>query len=192
MFRKSMIGVFLAPGILLAAVAVQAKLQNTTRDKTAKPVHFVKEGKRMQLSSSAFKEGEFIPQRYTCDGRNISPPLQWSGVPDGAKSLVLVCDDPDAPMGTWVHWMVVNIPAETTGLEEAEPVPGAAYELKNSSGHTHYDGPCPPGGVHRYFFKLYALDVAVLDNATPQSLPALLKKHGVAEAQLMGRYQRHR
>ena len=116
----------------------------------------------MQLMSSSFKDGNHIPSIYTCDGKDISPPLSWTGLPAEAKSLALVCDDPDAPAGTWVHWVAWNLPAETTELKEALPTkkefPNGMRQGKNDFDRIGYGGPCPPSGVHRYFFKLYALD----------------------------------
>ncbi len=184
MFKPPIVGVILMLALWLTAVVTQAKLKTTHSD------HLVKEVSTMHLTSKAFQEGAFIPLRYTCDGQDISPPLQWSQVPTEAKSLVLICDDPDAPMGTWVHWIVVDLPPDSKGLAEGEPVPKPARELKNSSGRITYGGPCPPHGIHRYFFKLYALDVPTLEKVTPQTLPALLQEHTLAEVHLMGRYQR--
>lgn len=111
----------------------------------------------MKISSSAFGNNEYIPSKYTCDGENINPSLEFSGVPD-SQSLVLIMDDPDAPMGTWVHWIIWNIDSKTTGIKE-NSVPIGAIQGKNSSATNKYIGPCPPSGTHRYFFKLYSLDV---------------------------------
>lgn len=151
---------------------------------------------RLVLESSAFKEGGDIPKQYGCKGADISPPLEWSGVPADAKSLALIVDDPDAPMGTWVHWVIFNIPANSTGLpEDVKPtnsLPDGATQGKNDFRNIGYGGPCPPGGTHRYFFKLYALDT-LLQLKAGISKPDLLnamKGHIVAEGQLMGRYSR--
>lgn len=142
----------------------------------------------MKLSSPAFADGKPIPPAHTCDGANSIPPLDISDVPASAKSLALVMDDPDAPMGTWDHWLVWNIPATTRKITgQPEGVPG-----KNSWGRTDYGGPCPPSGVHRYFFRLYALDT-MLDlpaGSDKASLRQAMKGHIVAEATLMGTYQR--
>jgi hypothetical protein len=148
------------------------------------------------VTSSAFTEGALIPKKYTCDAEDISPDLKWSGVPSGAKSVALICDDPDAPVGTWVHWVLFNIPAELSALPTGIP---ADATLKNGARHGKndfrklgYGGPCPPGGTHRYFFKLYALDsVLTLESgSTKAQLLAAMKGHILAEGQLMGRYQR--
>jgi Raf kinase inhibitor-like YbhB/YbcL family protein len=150
----------------------------------------------LKISSSAFSEGEMIPARYTCDGSDVSPDLSWSGVPKAAKSLALICDDPDAPMGTWVHWVLFNIPADAVGLP-AEIASSA--KLENGARHgtndfrrLGYGGPCPPGGTHRYFFKLYALDTELkLDSGiTKAQLVEAIQGHILAEAQLMGKYKR--
>lgn len=144
----------------------------------------------MKLTSPAFVEGKSIPSDYTCDGADRIPLLEMSDVPAGAKSLALVVDDPDAPMGTWDHWVVWNIPPATKKID-AQP-PGVAG--KNSWGRTNYGGPCPPSGTHRYFFKLYALDV-LLDlpaGSNKASLQEAVKGHILTETQLMGTYQRRK
>lgn len=150
----------------------------------------------IKLTSPAFSEGSMIPSKYTCDGENISPPLQWDKVPDGTKSIALINDDPDAPMGTWVHWVIYNIKPDTRELTEKIPLD---KELKNGArqGLTSfkkigYGGPCPPGGIHRYYFKLYALDSAVnpAGNAGKDELLRAMQGHIIGQGQLMGRYQR--
>jgi len=150
----------------------------------------------LEITSSAFSEDTMIPTRYTCDGPDVSPDLAWSGVPDTAQSLALICDDPDAPMGTWVHWVLFNIPAGTSGLP-AEIPPDAVLENgarhgTNDFGRLGYGGPCPPGGTHRYFFKLYALDTEpdLASGITKAELLEAMEGHILAEAQLMGKYKR--
>jgi Raf kinase inhibitor-like YbhB/YbcL family protein len=152
---------------------------------------------RMQLSSTAFTDGAAIPAQYTCDAKNVSPALKWSGVPAGTKSLALIVDDPDAPVGTWVHWVLYDLPATTSEL--AEDLPKSQYVANggkqglNDFKHLGYGGPCPPrGSPHRYFFKLYALAV-LLDlkpGLTKKELEHAMEKHVLAQAQLMGTYQR--
>ncbi len=148
------------------------------------------------ITSSVFSEGGMIPKKCTCDAEDISPDLKWSGVPQGAKSLALICDDPDAPVGTWVHWVLFNIPADVTTLAAGIPADAA---LKNGARHGKndfrklgYGGPCPPGGTHRYFFKLYALDtVLTLDSgSTKAQLLSAMQNHILAEGRLMGTYKR--
>jgi Raf kinase inhibitor-like YbhB/YbcL family protein len=140
------------------------------------------------LSSSAFKAGETIPARFTCDGDNKNPSLSISGVSEKAKSLVLIVDDPDAPMGVWNHWLVWNINPQTTSIGEGEIPAGTVG--KNSGGNFRYDGPCPPSGTHRYFFKLYELD-AKLDlpaDSPKAAVEQAISGHLVDSTQLMGLY----
>jgi len=150
------------------------------------------------IESPAFKNGEFIPSKYTCDGEDISPALKWSNIPEGTKSLALICDDPDAPIGDWVHWVLYNIPPQTRELKEHIP---SDKILKDGSIHGlndwkryGYGGPCPPSGVHRYFFKLYALDTKLNlgPGATKKQLLDAMKGHIIAQGELMGKYQRKR
>ena len=150
----------------------------------------------LKLTSTAFEDGGLIPSKYTCDGEDVSPPLAWSGVPDGAKTLALVADDPDAPHGTWVHWVVYQIPAAERGLAENAPkteaLASGARQGKNDFGKVGYGGPCPPSGTHRYFFKLYALDGEpnLPPGVSKEQLLKAVEGHVLAEGQLMGRYQR--
>lgn len=116
------------------------------------------EEKNMKLTSPVFNNGDYIPDKYTCDGENVNPPLEISGVPENAKSLVLIIDDPDAPAGDWVHWTVWNIPPDTRNISE-NSVPFGVAEGLTDFGRPGYGGPCPPSGVHHYQFKLYALDI---------------------------------
>jgi Raf kinase inhibitor-like YbhB/YbcL family protein len=149
------------------------------------------------LTSSAFKEGEIIPKKYTCDGPDVSPPLHWSVPPAGTHSYVMIADDPDAPVGTWVHWVIYNLPLDLRGLLEGIPtkqrLPDGACQGLNDFKRIGYGGPCPPPGKpHRYFFKLYALDT-VLDLKPRETKGQVLdacKGHILAEAQFMGRYGR--
>lgn len=150
-----------------------------------------------ELTSSAFKPGELIPTKHTCDGADVSPPLAWTEPPSGTKSFALVCDDPDAPAVTWVHWVLYNVPAATRQLPEGiKPTPVLEDESQqgtNGFRRLGYGGPCPPRGApHRYFFRLYALD-AMLDIAPGATKPDLLRAmqgHVKGEAVLMGRYAR--
>ena len=147
--------------------------------------------------STAFSHNGTIPKRHTCQGDDISPPLRWRDVPSGAKSLVLIVDDPDAPKVTWVHWVLYNLPAETGGLPTAvmsKDLPAGTEEALNSWGRVGYGGPCPPIGRHRYFFKLYALDTR-LDGLPKQDKDAIVEAmqgHIVEETQLMETYQKAR
>lgn len=148
------------------------------------------------VTSAAFDEGGLIPARYTCDGENVSPPIQLTGVPEETKSIALICDDPDAPVGTWVHWVIYDLPAAPTGLPEAvspdRMVLGGAKQGTNDFRKIGYGGPCPPSGTHRYFFKVYALDTALnlKPGATNRELLQAMEGHVIAEGQLMGMYRR--
>ena len=152
----------------------------------------------MQLTSTAFREGETIPKKHTGDGEDVSPPLSWDGAPQGTKSVALICDDPDAPRSTpWVHWVVYDLPADAIELPEATPkqesFPTGLRQGKNDFGDIGYGGPAPPKGKpHRYFFKLYALDakLELPAGATKQQLEQAMKGHVLAHGQLMGKYQR--
>lgn len=144
----------------------------------------------MQIKS-VFEQGANIPIRYTCDGEDINPTLEISDIPENAKSLVLIVDDPDAPGKTWVHWVLWNIDAGTTKIEE-NSVPSGAIQGVNDFGKTSYGGPCPPSGTHRYFFKLYALDTTLnLDSSAGKAeVVEAMEGHVVAQGELMGRYSR--
>jgi Raf kinase inhibitor-like YbhB/YbcL family protein len=148
-----------------------------------------------KLTSSAFKEGERIPRGYTCDGANVSPSLEWSGVPKTARTLAIIADDPDAPSGTFVHWVVYNLSAENMGIVENLPQDGelkaGGFQGKNDFEKTGYGGPCPPSGTHRYFFKIYALDaeLPLKAGATRAEVENAMAGHILAQAQLMGTYR---
>ena len=148
---------------------------------------------QMKISSTAFGNNGQIPSKYTCDGADINPPLGFEGVPAAAKSLALIVDDPDAPMGIWVHWVVWNIDPRTAGIAENAAAKGAMQGV-NDFGKQAYGGPCPPSGTHRYFFKLYALDAVpdIKKNAKKADLEAAMKGHVLDEAQLIGLYKRSR
>lgn len=148
------------------------------------------------ITSPAFKEGGMIPKKYSCDGEDISPPLRWENIPENTKSIALISDDPDAPVGTWIHWVIYNIPPETSELGENIPTDNVlndgTIQGKNDWDRIGYGGPCPPGGTHRYFFKIYALD-SVLElkpGATKNELLGAMQGHILAEGQLMGKYKR--
>jgi len=150
----------------------------------------------ISVTSSAFQEGGTIPAKYTCDGNDVSPPLKWTGVPEATKSLALICDDPDAPVGTWVHWVMWNIPPSVQELAESVPpkpeLPDGSRQGISDFGRPGYGGPCPPSGVHRYYFKIYALDTMLdLPSSTRKAdLLRAMKGHILAEGQLMGKYSR--
>ena len=152
----------------------------------------------MQITSSVFREGEAIPRKYTCDGEDVSPPLSWSGAPEGTESFVLIADDPDAPVGTWVHWVIYDLPVGVTSLPEGVEAVERPH-VGGISGITDfrrlgYGGPCPPSGTHRYFFKLYALDT-VMDlpaGATKKKLLQAMEGHILDQTELVGTYEKGR
>lgn len=154
----------------------------------------------LKITSAAFADKAAIPAKYTCEGEDVSPPLAWSGVPAGTKSLVLIVDDPDAPdpkapRMTWVHWVLYDLPPTSTGLAEGvtgDALPSGTKVGLNDWKRADYGGPCPPIGRHRYFFKLYALDAALsgLSQPTKAKVEAAMRGHVVGEAQLVGTYQK--
>ena len=153
---------------------------------------------KLQVTSTAFQHQAAIPKKYTCQGDDISPPLAWSGLPDGTKSLALIVDDPDAPdpaapKRVWVHWVLYDIPPAVTSLAEAtKHAPAGARDGKNDWGRTGFGGPCPPIGRHRYFHKVYALDTQLGDLGTPTKvqLEQAMQGHILAQGELIGTYQK--
>ena len=148
-----------------------------------------------KITSPAFANGGAIPSDFSCDGRDVSPALSWTEPPTGTQSFALIMDDPDAPMGTWVHWVIFNIPASTRDLTEGTPtdpqLSDRSLQGKTSAGSTGYHGPCPPSGTHRYFFKLYALDtvLSLSTKADKKDLLAAMEGHILANAELMGTFK---
>ena len=177
----------------LAICAAAACVLVTTGSMMAPP----ETHRKMELSSAAFKDGQPIPNRYTCDDKNISPALAWNGAPAGTKSLALIVDDPDSPTGVWTHWIVFNIPADASALDEdaakSQTSPAGLRMGLNDFKNAGYGGPCPPAGkAHRYYFKILALDIT-LDlpaGASRQAVDAAIAKHVLSQGQLMGTYQR--
>ena len=153
---------------------------------------FAAERARMKITSSAFQEGGNIPSKFTCDGSDTSPPLQITGVPSEAKSLVLIADDPDAPSGLFTHWLVWNIPPQTNSTPEGSAPKGV--QGANDFGKSGYKGPCPPPGTHRYSFKIFALDreLDLRAGAKRSQLDAAMKGHVIAQGELVGRYARRK
>lgn len=145
-----------------------------------------------RITSPAFETGQIIPQKYSCKGEDISPPLAWANPPEGTQSFALICDDPDAPGKTWDHWIVYNLSGETDALPENASVrlPEGALHGKNSWGRNDYGGPCPPSGTHRYFFKLYALDatLSLKEGSTKPELLKAMEGHLLAQSEIMGTY----
>ena len=152
---------------------------------------------KFSVTTKAFAPGGDIPRQYTCDGQDASPALEWSGVPAGTKSFALIADDPDAPAGTWTHWVLFDLPASADNLPESVPktadLPGGGHQGRNDFGRVGYGGPCPPpGSPHRYFFKLYALDAPLnlKGGASRADVEKAMKGHVLGEAQVMGKFKR--
>lgn len=145
----------------------------------------------MKLTSSAFENNQTIPSKYTCDGEDINPPLEIQEIPETAQSLVLIVDDPDAPMGTWAHWLVWNIDPSIVSIKE-NSIPEGAVQGQNSFGKQDYGGPCPPSGTHHYYFKVYALDIKLeLDSSSDKKdLESVIQNYILDQAELIGLYQR--
>jgi Raf kinase inhibitor-like YbhB/YbcL family protein len=149
-----------------------------------------------QITTTAFRDSASIPKKFTCDGPDVSPALAWSDPPGGTKSLAIIVDDPDAPAGTWVHWVIYDLPAETRklpeGIEKDRELKNGALQGRNDFGKIGYNGPCPPrGSEHRYFFKLYALDskTGLKAGATKSDLERAMSRHVLAQAQFIGTYK---
>ena len=173
--------------LILLLIACGGNEKNIEKDKTMS----------LSISSSAFSEGERIPDKYACEGEDISPPLSWSNIHEGTQSFALISDDTDAPLDTWNHWVIYNIPADAEGLPEAVPtaesLPDGSRQGVNSWGRTGYGGPCPPhGNPLHYFFKLYALDITLILPADElkSSVEAAMEGHILESASLMGTYSR--
>ena len=181
---------------ICALLSLSILLFGCGQKEESQPETLGEEVMELKVTSPAFEDGGMIPAQYTADGANVSPPLAWSTAPEGTKSIALICDDPDAPMGTWVHWVLFDLPPGTAGLPENVP----ADELLESGGRHGvtdfrsygYGGPAPPSGTHRYFFKIYALD-AMLNlegRVTKKDLLKAMEGHVLAQGQLMGKYSR--
>lgn len=180
---------------IVFTLCVCCSCQRAPQDAQSSPETNGADRMMIKLSSSAFQDGDMIPALYTCDGSNVSPPLAWTNVPDKTKTLALVCDDPDAPNKTWVHWVIYNLPANTkelaANISTDATLTNGARQGTNDFKKIGYGGPCPPSGTHRYYFKIYALN-AELNLSPGASKDDLLKAmygHIIDQGQLMGRYQ---
>jgi hypothetical protein len=181
--------VFAAVSVLLACLCKARENTGTTAEGGTKMT--------IKVTSSAFDDQGLIPAKYTCQGQNISPPLQFQMGIEGTKSIALICDDPDAPIGTFVHWVLFNLPADTESLAEnipaADALKNGARQGKNDFGKIGYGGPCPPSGAHRYFFKVYALDKTIDTSivTNKKQLLEAMQGHILGQGQLMGKYKKN-
>lgn len=186
MRRKSMMAVIT---VLLAAWGCEARDSVQAEEKGEATV-------TLNVTSPAFEDGAKIPAKYTADGANVSPPLNWQEIPEGAQSIVIIADDPDAPMGTWVHWLIWNIPAGEAGIREnvpsAEALANGAVQGTTSFNRVGYGGPAPPSGTHRYYFKVYAIDkqLDLAPEARKADVEKAMQGHILAQGQMMGRYSK--
>src|SRR6056297_1145161 len=171
---------FLGISLLVGVVVIDSFTQKRSKQKRG--------GEVMEIQSTAFKHNEFIPEKYSCKGADINPDLEWKNVPEGTQSFALSVKDPDAPTGTFVHWLVYDISKDKREIAE-NSVPGK--QVKNNFRKEDYGGPCPPSGVHRYFFRLYALDVETLGKIkTMEEFDEKVKEHTIDQAELMGKFEK--
>jgi len=151
---------------------------------------FSQGGNAMEITSKDFKHNQSIPSIHTCDGKDLSPHLAWSGAPEGTRSFALTCIDPDAPVGDFIHWLVYNIPAMVSEIPQAGPLPAGFQEAENDFGKRPYGGSCPPSGTHRYFFTIYALKVKDLGTVSKSDFLKKVKENQISSAEIIGLYQR--
>jgi hypothetical protein len=182
---------------IVMLISLATVLVGCQSESTSTPISSMEGVLEIIVSSEAFQDGETIPLKYTCEGADLSPPLSWLGVPDDAQSFALIVDDPDAPGGTWVHWVLYNIPVSRINLPEGVAISQVVDEYGSEGltdfGRTGYGGPCPPAGsAHRYFFKLYALDVylELPNDPTKDDVEMAMEGHILANGELMGMYRR--
>jgi len=190
------LGILAGMLFLLIATGAQAQTKNIKVDKPFDSPFKATKAEILELTSPVFENGKPIPIIFTCDGVDASPPLEWDRVPEGTKSFVIFCDDPDAPRGNWVHWVIYNIPPDSTslpqGLPRLEILPDSSRQAITDFEVPGYGGPCPPSGVHRYYFMLYALDTVLNFEKTPDK--AVVEEatigHVIGKGLLMGTYTR--
>jgi len=173
--------------LILAALATSALADVASQPR---PVPTKRANRPLTVTSSAFRADTTIPPEYTCDGAQVPPPLTWSHVPDGTRSIAVFIDDPDAPTGTFTHWLVTGIPPAATSLPVGGALPDGAVVSKNGKGDVGYAGPCPPSGRHHYVFHVYALENTIPPPASKSELIAAIDGHILGEGKLVGRYQK--
>lgn len=192
----------IAKAVIIVGALAALNMSCANRSPSSRPQNAPEKTKEekpaFKLISRAFQEGEAIPATYTCDGVNVSPPLEWTGVPANTETIAIIADDPDAPGGTWVHWVLYDLPAINIGMVENLPatakLAAGGFHGTNDFQKVGYGGPCPPSGTHRYFFKVYAIDgeLGLKPGATKAELLKAMDGHTLAQAQLMGTYIRSR
>jgi Raf kinase inhibitor-like YbhB/YbcL family protein len=181
----------LPPALLLSLIAVTATPPRASADTPDRGTRADRGAKStLTVTSSAFSQNEAIPSEYTCDGAEKTPPLSWSGVPSDAKSVAILVDDPDAPKGTFTHWLITNLPPNETSLSENGSLPQGAMAAKNGKGATGYTAPCPPTGSHHYHFRVYALDKTLAQPASRAAFMNEIKGHVLAQGELVGTYSK--
>jgi len=192
--QNTSIRIAVASFALAAVVAACAGKHEQDRPKTGNQTQ---PGAKLEVASAAFENGQPIPSKHTCDGQDLSPPLKWSGAPQSTKSFAIICEDPDAPGGTWTHWVLYNLPGDVTELSEGTPRSASsvrgALQGNNDFGRAGYGGPCPPpGAAHHYAFKVFALDSSLdpIANVTKQQLEQAMQSHIVGQGTLVGTYSR--
>lgn len=191
--KKTLLAIVVTLAVLLFGIALSSIIKIPSfqeKPNTLENIEFAKNSK-MKIISPSFKESGAIPSKYTCDGQNINPPLEILDPPEGAKSLALIVDDPDAPMGTFTHWIIWNISPEVTRIDE-NSLPQGSLQGKNDFGEVGYGGPCPPSGTHRYFFKLYALNdkINLEEGASKNDLEEAIRGKIIEQSELVGTYSR--
>ncbi len=180
-------------GLLLSVLVLgstSVRADNDQAKKHSPPSERITAKDKLTVTSTAFQDNGAIPAEYTCDGAEKSPPLSWSKVPAGTKSIAILVEDPDAPKGTFTHWLVTDIPPTTTSLAAGSALPSGAMAMKNSKGDKKYAGPCPPSGTHHYHFHVYALDSKIANADSKSQLLASMDGHVLAEGELVGTYEK--
>lgn len=178
--------------IAVIGVLIVFRTVNDSKQLTSLETYQSNEKTLMNVSSIDFQNEEMMDSRFTCDGEDLLPHLAWSGAPEGTKSFAITVLDPDAPGGMFVHWLVANIPANVNEIPQGGPAPTESTQVVNGFGKITYGGPCPPSGVHRYFFTVYALDAERIDGLSTDNFVKKVEEHALAKGEIMGKYKRQK